>query len=98
MSTTQSQFDNIRENCKYYEPRRVKDLDCFEESISINHINARSMVRKLDDIKYLLSLLEHKITYICTSESWLNPTIEEGFDIEDELPQSRTRARVNFRF
>ena len=84
ISATYTQFDNIRTNCNYYEPTKIKDLSCFESSLSIVHINARSMVNKTDDINTFLAQLKHKVSIVCISETWLKPNIEERFHLGDQ--------------
>ena len=81
---THAQFETIRTNCDFHEPENIKNLQCFEGAMSITHLNARSMVNKLDEILAFLAQLEHKMSFVCISETWLNSAIESKFCLGDE--------------
>ena len=84
ISTTHTQFDIIREECHYYEPIKIKDLSSFDNSVSIIHINARSMVNKIDDIATFLVEIRKKVSIVCISETWLHAGIEDRFSLGEQ--------------
>ena len=50
-------------------------------SFSVLHINARSLLNKLDDIKSLLENIPHSFSAIGISETWLTDTTQDLVNI-----------------
>ena len=42
------------------------------------------MVNKLDEIVTFLAQIDQKMAFVCISETWLNPKIENKFCLGDE--------------
>ena len=72
-----------KNECRYYLPEEYRDkFNDPNPSLSMLHLNARSLNRNLDSIKLLLHSLEHKFSFIGISDSWLRPNSPSMFDIE----------------
>ena len=95
ISTTHSHFESIRKDCRFYEPSDLKDISYFDDDVSIIHLNARSIINKLEDVISLITEMNHKPTYICISETWLTCDIEDRFSLEDENYELFCTSRAN---
>ena len=65
------------------------------DAMSILHINARSIVNIFDNIKTFIAQLQHQPSYICISETWLSPDIENRFSLEDQSYVSHCKSRAD---
>ena len=52
-------------------------------------------MNKLDELNTLIEQLEHKISYICISETWMKPDIEDKFTPDGQKYQMFCKSRVN---
>ena len=54
-------------------------------NFSLLHLNIRSLLNKLDDTEQLPSDVNHKLTIIGSSETWLNDKSESLIQLPDYL-------------
>ena len=52
-------------------------------------------MNKLDELNTLIVQLEYNVSYICISETWMKPDIEDRFTLDDQRYQMFCKSRVN---
>ena len=52
-------------------------------------------MNKLDESNTLIVQLEYNVSYICISETWMKPDIEDRFTLDDQKYQMFCKSRVN---
>ena len=52
-------------------------------------------MNKLDELNTLIVQLEYNVSYICISETWMKPDIEDRFTLDDQKYQMFCKSRVN---
>ena len=75
-------FERIKNNCTFHLPNQIQHI-IGESSNNLNviHINARSIVNKLDDLCCFLNETNTKWDLISISETWLSQSIEDNYNI-----------------
>ena len=69
--------------CQYYLPKEFNNkFSSSESSLSLLHLNARSLNRNLDSVKDLLLSLNYPFSVIGITESWLKAHSPPLFDID----------------
>ena len=66
-----SQQTNPINECRYYLPNELNDLQFGASDLNFLHLNARSLSCNIDKLNNLLNSLNHTFSVICVSESWL---------------------------
>lgn len=78
--------DPIKINCEYYLPndfnQQINGVN-VENSLSFLHLNTRSIVNKFDSLKQLINSFKIPFQVIGLTETWLNDTNDDLFEIED---------------
>ena len=75
-------YENIRMACSFHPPVQVKNvITNNSEKLNILHINARSLVNKLDDLFTLMMETDINWHVISVSESWLSKNIEKRYSL-----------------
>ena len=79
-------FQEVQFNCKYYTENNLNNLtagktqDC--NTLSILHVNARSLAKKFKSLLLYLELLNVKFDIIALSEVWLNPEEHDSCNLD----------------
>ena len=72
----------------------VTDLGISEnETISVLHINARSLKKHYTELLCLVNNLQHSFSIIVVSESWLDPTTDQLYHIPGFVPFPLSRPK-----
>ena len=79
-SFTHTFFENVRKQCCFHDEDNVKNCS-FGNKLSMIHINARSLVKKFDEIRLFLSV--QKWDFVLIAETWFNDINEEEFAFEN---------------
>ena len=78
--------DPTKINCEYYLPndfnQQINGVN-VEDSLSFLHLNTRSTVNKFDSLKQLINSFKIPFQVIGLTETWLNDTNDDLFEIED---------------
>ena len=80
-SLTFSHFEKLRQECGFHNSDELDKL-FTTNSISMLHMNIRSMINKFDELKSLLAQTEQMWDFIFISETWFTKEIEELFSID----------------
>ena len=81
-SFTYDTFENIRESCTFHVPKDVsKVISNNSQKLNVLHLNARSIVNKMDDLCSLISETAIMWHAIAVSESWISQSIQSNFNI-----------------
>lgn len=67
---------------KYYTPAQFKSAKLSKHSFSIIHVNIASLSKHIDELRCLLSLLDHEFDVIAITETRLHDTPLLNLDIE----------------
>ena len=75
-------YDNLRMACSFHLPADVKNvITKNSEKLNILHLNARSLVNKLDDLCTLMTETDVCWHIISVSETWLSKDIEDRYNL-----------------
>ena len=79
-------------NSKYMDINEInKKIDTSSNSISILHLNIRSLPKNFKSFKNLTSLISNKFSIIALTETWAKPHNIDLFNLEDYHHESLTR-------
>ena len=83
-------------NCKmFYNVESLNklhsSLNCNQQTFNFAHLNVRSIVNKLDDLKNLLNSLKFEIDIFAITESWLDANKENQINISDYTYKGKHR-------
>ena len=77
-------FSEINLGCKYYGESEMKAINSeWNKTFSILHLNCRTIKKNFTKLSILLKSLETDFDVIAISETWLNESEHELFDIQD---------------
>ena len=93
-----SSFDIDKIKCYYYLKNEHKDVitkDKQKNYFSLLHLNKRSVSKNFDSFKHLLNSLGKPIKIIGLTETWLNDTNNDNFNIEkyDFITSNRSNKK-----
>ena len=71
----------------------VKSLLGFDDNVSILHINALSIINKFDEFDDVMSQFEHKMSYLCISETWPTPVMAKN--VFPDEPMQKLRCKIS---
>lgn len=74
-------FNNICNNCKYYNDNDILFLN-KPENMSIIHLNCRSLYANFEQLKEFLNNLDLKFGLIALSETWINANKFGNFELD----------------
>ena len=86
-------FDNVRDNCAFHLPLEVQNhITNSANKLNVIHINARSIVNKLDDLRLLLNETAVPWQIVVISETWISKSIEKNYNLPGYHAIFRDRA------
>ena len=76
-------FDKIRNNCTFHMPKEVcQHITNNSRKLNILHVNARSIINKLDSLCLLLNETDIAWHVISVSETWLAKSLQNNYNIQ----------------
>ena len=67
----------------YFNEHIINKVPATKSLFSLCHVNIRSIRKNLSEFEIYLQLLDHEFTIICLTETWLNDSFCEIYDIND---------------
>ena len=83
---------NINELCKYHDLTSYNNLSLKHRNhLKILHMNARNITNKFDSLMAFLSSLAIKPNVLCISETWLNKSNKDLYNLQGYTPYHMVR-------
>ena len=75
-------FENIRLACEFHLPKDIQHvITNNQDKLNIMHVNARSILKKLDALCTLITQTAVKWHFVSVSETWLSKNIEQDYNV-----------------
>ena len=87
-------FNQIVTANRYLVENEINSFCHFDEQSNLNilHLNCRSLKKNFDSLKTLLNSVNQKLTAIAISETWLTPSTEHIFQLQEYDFVSNSRS------